>query len=454
MPVGMRVNNGESVQTEPDGRLIEQGALRLIEKFRKEGFTALWAGGAVRDRLLGRPFSDIDIATSATPEQVLSLYPHAVLVGQSFGVVRIPCADTCYEVATFRTDGVYLDGRRPEAVSFTQDPAIDSRRRDFTVNALFFDPVTEEVLDYVDGVRDLKDGLIRAVGDPHQRFQEDRLRLLRAIRFSASLGFEIEEVTWRAIQEEAAGIVEISPERIREELIRMLIQPRAGLAFRHLKAAGLLKIILPEVDRLEGVEQPEQFHPEGDVFEHTMLLLDNLENPTEELALAALFHDIGKPDTLTYADRIRFNGHDKLGAEMFEGIAARLRLPLRQSERVRFLVARHMQIGQVLRMKSSTLKRMLRGEEFPELLELHRLDCLASHQETDLYDYCLERLQEISVEELKPQPLISGHDLIALGLPPGPLFGRILNEVEDLQLEGELKTREDALAYVKRNYQP
>ncbi len=450
MLIEMSEKTGVPIQAHT--QLIEQGALELITDLRRAGFTALWAGGAVRDRLLGRPCADIDIATSATPEQVLALFPQAVLVGQSFGVVRIPRTEACYEVATFRTDGVYLDGRRPEAVSFTQDPAVDSRRRDFTVNALFFDPTADEVLDFVEGVRDLKNGLIRAVGDPRQRFREDRLRLLRAIRFSASLGFEIEPQTWAAIQEEAPGILEISPERIRDELIRMLIQPRAGYAFRQLKAAGLLKRILPEVDRLEGVEQPEQFHPEGDVFEHTMLLLDNLDNPSEELALAALFHDIGKPDTLERLDRIRFNGHDKLGAEMFDRIATRLRLPLRQSERVHFLIARHMQIGQVMKMKPSTLKRMLRGEEFCALLELHRLDCLASHQESDLYEYCQEQLQRISGEELKPVPLLSGHDLIAMGLPPGPLYGHILHEVEDLQLEGDIKTIEGALEYVRRNY--
>ncbi len=454
MPSGMHEKTTRHVQDVPHSEWIERGALRLIQDLRHAGFTALWAGGAVRDHLLGRPFSDIDIATSATPEQVLSLFPHAVLTGQSFGVVRVPREEACYEVATFRTDGVYHDGRRPETVSFTDDPAIDARRRDFTVNALFFDPVEHQVLDFVNGQRDLQSGLIRAVGDPHQRFCEDRLRLLRAIRFSAGLNFTIETATWEAIRQEAPGIQEISPERIRDEIIRMLIQPRAGYAFRQLKSSGLLKWILPEVDRLEGVAQPEAFHPEGDVFEHTMLLLDNLENPTEVLAMAALFHDIGKPDTFELADRIRFNRHDRLGAEMFDQIATRLRLPLRQSERVHTLVARHMQIGQVRRMKVSTLKRMLRGEEFPELLELHRLDCLASHQETDLYEYCQEQRQLLSEEELKPEPLLNGHDLIALGLDPGPLFGRILREIEDLQLEGELQSREDALEYVKRKYQP
>jgi len=454
MTIGMHEKNNEEIRTFPPSKRVEDGALRLIQDLHQAGHTALWAGGAVRDRLLGRPFSDIDIATSATPDEVLSLFPQAILTGQSFGVVRVPREEACYEVATFRTDGLYLDGRRPESVSFTQDPAIDARRRDFTVNALFFDPLKNQVLDFVEGQQDLKSGLIRAVGDPYQRFHEDRLRLLRAIRFSASLGFQIESGTWEAIQQEAPGIQEISPERISEEILRMLIQPHAGNAFRQLKAAGLLKWILPEVDRLEGVAQPEEFHPEGDVFEHTMLLLDHLEHPTEELAMAALFHDIGKPDTFELADRIRFNGHDKLGAEMFDRIATRLRLSLRQSERVHTLVARHMQIGQVRKMKPSTLKRMLRGEEFPELLELHRLDCLASHKGTDLYEYCQQQRQWITEEELKPAPLLNGHDLIALGLPPGPLFGKILHEIEDLQLEGEIHSRESALDHVKRNYLP
>jgi poly(A) polymerase len=337
-------------------------------------------------------------------------------------------------------------------VSFSEDPQVDARRRDFTVNALFYDPFEDQVLDFVGGIADLQAGCLRAVGDPLQRFREDRLRLLRAIRFAAQLDFHIEPLTWVALCEEAPHLAEISAERIRDEILRMLTQPRAGMAFRLLDQAGLLPLILPEIEHLKGVEQPAEFHPEGDVFEHTLLLLDHLERPSEELALAALFHDIGKPATLERLDRIRFNGHDRLGAEMFVQIAERLRLPNRQAERVRDLIAQHMRIGQVRRMRSSTLKRLLRSETFTELLELHRLDCLASHRDLDLHEFCRESQASLSQEELRPPRWISGQDLIGMGLEPGPLFKTILSEVEDLQLEGTLSSPEAAVAYVKEKY--
>ncbi|MCG3195983.1 MAG: CCA tRNA nucleotidyltransferase [Candidatus Omnitrophica bacterium] len=446
----MNQTNQHQILEDPEFReRLDEGARAVVRALREAGHRALWAGGAVRDRLLGIPYNDIDIATSAEPDEVEWLFPASVLVGKSFGVVRVKAGETDYEVATFRRDGAYLDGRHPEEVVYADHPEVDARRRDFTVNALFYDPLEGRVLDFVGGSRDLASRTLRTVGDPSERFREDRLRLLRAIRFAAQLDFQIEAQTWEAIRLEAHRIGEISVERIRDELLRMLVRPRAGMAFRLLDESGLLGIILPEVERMKGVAQPDEYHPEGDVFIHTLLLLDHLDNPTPELALGALFHDIAKPDTYSVSDRIRFNGHDKLGAEMVIRIADRLRFPNRMTERVRDLVAQHMRIGQAKKMKPSTLKRMLRSELFPELLELHRLDCLASHRDLELHDYCAEHLATLPKEELRPPRLLSGHDLIELGFKPGPKFKEILSEVEDLQLEGRLASREEALEYVR-----
>jgi poly(A) polymerase len=428
---------------------LEEGANAIVSQLVDSGHCAYWAGGAVRDRLLGRDRTDIDVATSAKPDEVLALFPGAIHVGESFGVARVPSHDHWYEVATFRTDGVYLDGRHPEKVSYSEDPETDAKRRDFTVNALFYDPLKNEVLDFVGGQNDLEKRLLRAVGDPIQRFQEDRLRLLRAIRIAAQIDFSIEEETWEAIREEAPKILEISAERIRDELLRMLTQAKAGRSFRLLSEAGLMAVILPEVEALKGVKQPPAFHPEGDVFIHTMLLLDALEDPSPELGLAALLHDIGKEPTFEVADRIRFNNHDKVGAEMFETIARRIRLSNETRERVRELIAKHMCFRNIPKMRTAKRKRLFRSEIFPELLELHRLDCLASHQDTEIYEYCQEQLATTPEAELSPPKLVTGEDLIQLGLKPGPIFGQIIREVEDLQLEGRIQTREEALSFVR-----
>lgn len=435
-----------------DEAALESAARRLCETLQGKGWSAYFAGGAVRDRLLDLPLHDVDIATSATPQQVLSLLPGAVLVGESFGVVRAPFEGFWFEVATFRVDGIYRDGRRPEEVAYSIDPATDVRRRDFTLNALLFDPVAEEIFDVVGGREDLEKGLIRCVGDPRDRFREDRLRLLRAVRFAARFDFEIEADTWRALCEEASSIGEISAERIRDELLRMLIQPRPSKALQLMSEAGLLARILPEVERMKGVEQPPEFHPEGDVFVHTLLMLDLMENPTEELALGVLFHDVGKPGTFERADRIRFNGHDKLGAEMFQKIANRLRLSNDRKMVVTDLVAQHMRFGAVKKMRSSRLKRFLRQPHFPLLLELHRLDCLGSHRDLELHEFCVHKLEELSDEQLRPTPLLTGSDLIREGYEPGPPFARILRMVEDAQLEGKLQTTEDALAFVRKKF--
>jgi poly(A) polymerase len=433
---------------------VEGAANAIVASLRETGHRAYWAGGAVRDRLLGTPRSDIDVATSAHPEQVIEMFPEALLVGKSFGVVLIPREEGHFEVATFREDGLYLDGRHPEQVAYADSPEVDCLRRDFTCNALYYDPIEDRILDHVGGQEDIRNRLLRAVGDPLARFREDRLRLLRAIRFAAQLDFTIETNTWDALREEASRIGIISPERIRDELLRILVQPRREVALRLLRDSGLLGLILPEVERMQGVEQPPEYHPEGDVFVHTLLVLSHLEHPSQSLALAALFHDVGKPPTFEIADRIRFNGHDKIGAEMFEAIARRLRLPNKLTERVSTLIAQHMRIGHIDQMRPAKRKRFLREPYFPELLELHRADCLGSHAELDLYDYCLEELRNTLEEKLKPEPFIDGKDLIAMGLRPGPLFGKILGEVEDLQLENRLENREQALHYVRDKWPP
>jgi len=435
-----------------DETALKSAGRELCEAIQKKGFLAYWAGGAVRDRLLGHRLHDIDIATSARPEEILPLFERSILVGESFGVARVPFEDFWFEVATFRTEGRYLDGRHPESVSYSQNPETDALRRDFTLNALFYDPVRDETHDYVNGREDIEAKLIRCVGDPLERFREDRLRLLRAIRFAGEVDFHIEEKTWDALVAEAPNIHEISAERIRDEILRMLTQTRPSKSLGLMSDSGLLRELLPEIERMKGVEQPPEFHPEGDVFVHTLLMLDLMENPSEELALGVLFHDVGKPDTYEEADRIRFNHHDKLGAEIFARIADRLRLSNDRKETVRDLVADHMKFGAVRKMRPAKLKRFLRQEKFPLLLELHRLDCLGSHRDLDLHHFCLEQLAKIPEEELKPEPLLTGHDLIRMGYTPGPVFSRILTRVEDAQLEGKLQTHEDALAFVKARF--
>ncbi|MGD0091854.1 MAG: CCA tRNA nucleotidyltransferase [Planctomycetota bacterium] len=414
-------------------------------------FRAVFAGGCVRDMLLGVKPKDYDVATSATPEQVMALFPRNVPVGAAFGVVRVLSAGENplqVEVATFRGETGYSDGRHPDQVCFT-DEVEDVRRRDFTVNGLLFDPLKNEVLDYVGGRADLEGRRIRAIGEPAQRFAEDRLRLLRAIRFASRLGFEIESATFDAIVGCAERIGDVSSERIRDELNLMLTGPRPRRAFELLKASRLLKHILPEVDAMAGVPQPAQFHPEGDVWVHTLIMLEMLRESSITLALAVLLHDVGKPVTIEYADRIRFNEHEKVGGEMAERIMLRLRYSNEEIERVVSLVRQHMVFKDVHRMRPATLKRFLRQVDIDEHLELHRLDCLSSHGDLENYELAVRELKRQSVETLRPKPLINGHDLIALGLRPGPWFKTILADVEDRQLEGALCDREAALVYVR-----
>lgn len=429
------------------------GALDIVRALRGKGFQALFAGGAVRDLLIGRRVKDIDIATSAEPDDIERIFSRTVAVGKAFGVIRVLAGEREYEVATFRADMGYEDGRRPSGVRFVEDRE-DALRRDFTVNALFMDPLEERVIDFVGGREDLEAGVIRAVGDPDLRFNEDRLRLLRAVRFAVELGFRIDPRTSEAIGKHAGSILCISWERIRDELLKIFASPAPHLGLDLLTKYGLLKKLLPEVEAMKGVAQPPEFHPEGDVYTHTRLMLEiSGGNLSPVLAMGILLHDIGKPDTFEVRERIRFDGHAELGAKMAEEICSRLRISGHDTGRIVSLVRDHLRFIPVREMKESTLKRFIRMEDFGNHLELHRLDCLASHGNLDNYEFCREMLESYSEEEVKPDPLISGKDLIALGFRPGPRFAEILERVEDLQLEGTLAGKEEALEFVKREFE-
>jgi len=437
----------------------------IIETLRQHGFQAYLVGGCVRDVLLKRQPADYDVATSATPAQVMEIFPDTYAVGAQFGVVLVPLPESqresytqnappkskAVEVATFRSDLGYSDGRRPDEVRFSQDPREDVARRDFTINGMMLDPVSGEVLDFVGGQRDLNAGIIRAIGDPACRFAEDKLRMLRAVRFAARFDYTIEAETLAAIRRLAPEIQVVSRERVRDELTRMLTEGHPRRAFLLLDETGLLKKVLPEISALKGVQQPPEFHPEGDVFAHTLLLLENLPEPCPStLAWGALLHDVGKPATFRVApDRIRFDGHVEVGVKMAEQICERLRLSNHDTAQVLALVDNHMRFGHVTRMKESTLKKFLRLPGFDEHLALHRADSLASHGNLSTYEFLLKKLTEIPPERIRPAALITGDDLIAAGYHPGPRFREILEAVEDLQLEGRLLSRDAAFEFVK-----
>jgi poly(A) polymerase len=432
-----------------------------VRALHAAGFQAYFAGGCVRDLLLGRAPSDFDVATSAPPQTVLQMFPRTFAVGAQFGVVLVADvaqsgAEILTEVATFRSDGLYSDGRRPQSVAYTQSPQEDVQRRDFTINGLLLDPEkiqpgvepASAVLDFVGGRADLAAGVIRAIGDPAQRFAEDKLRMLRAIRFAARFDFSIDDATLAALRASAAEIGQVSRERVRDELTRMLTEGRARRAFELLDASGLLPCVLPEVARMKGVEQPPQFHPEGDVWTHTLLLLAGLRaGASATLAWGALLHDVGKPASFRRApDRIRFDGHVETGVRIAESICSRLRMSSADAAQISALVANHMRFGDVERMRASTLKRFFRLDRFEEHLALHRLDCLASHGDLRLYEFARQNYEATPVEAMRPRPLLTGDDLIAAGLRPGPRFRTLLARVEDAQLEGRIQTREEALA--------
>lgn len=430
----------------------KKDALEIVKRLQDKGYIAYWVGGCVRDMLRGVEPEDYDVVTNATPEEVKKLFRKTVAVGESFGVVLVVMHKVPYEVATFRKDDTYSDGRRPDKV-FYSTPQEDALRRDFTVNGMFYDPVANKLYDYVGGQEDLKAGVIRTIGEPKARFSEDKLRLMRAARFASLLGFKIEEATARTIKQLAGDITVVSAERIRVELVKILTGPRPRMGIELLSEHGILKHILPEVEAMRGVPQPPEFHPEGDVWIHTMLMLEKMKpSPEVELAMAVLLHDVGKPLTYSEAERIRFDGHAQVGAETALNIMRRLRFSKREQDLVESLVREHLKFMEVKKMRTSTLKRFMRIDRFDLHLELHRLDCLASHGNLDNYNFVKSKMAEFEAlekeEALRPPPLITGHDLIRLGLKPGPKFKEILEAVEDAQLENIVINRKEALKFV------
>ena len=431
-------------------------ALSIAQALRSRGFQAWFVGGCVRDLVLGREPKDYDISTDATSAQLVEVFPKAQLVGAQFGVVLVDGI----EVATFRSDYTYRDGRHPDHVRFETDPKQDVLRRDFTINALLLDPAAlasgeppgSKVVDHVGGLSDLHEGIIRSIGEPRQRFEEDHLRMLRAVRFAARFRFTIEPATLGSIRELRGLIRRVSPERIRDELVLILTEGRARQGFELLDSAGLLEEILPEVAAMKGVQQPPEFHPEGDVWTHTLIMLEQLQSPTPALALGVLLHDAGKPGTFRVADRIRFDGHVELGERIAREILNRLRFSNAEIEQVIALIANHMRFQHVFQMRESTRKRFLRLPRFDEHLELHRLDCTSSHGHLDNYEFMKAKYEESPPEELRPDRLLTGDDLIAAGYRPGPEFSKMLDAAEDAQLESRVRTKEEALDLVRSTF--
>ncbi|MGB6941209.1 MAG: CCA tRNA nucleotidyltransferase [Bryobacteraceae bacterium] len=436
-------------------------AIEIAADLRSRSFQAWLVGGCVRDLVLGREPSDYDISTDARPEDLLRIFPRAQLVGAQFGVVLVDGI----EIATFRSDHSYADGRHPGRVVFETDPKQDVLRRDFTINALLLDPAvlnspysldpwSSQVLDYVNGLPDLRAGVIRAIGNPEQRFEEDHLRMLRAVRFAARFGFVIEPATLAAIQKLHAQILRVSPERIRDELVRILTEGGARRGFELLDISRLLADILPEIAAMKGVAQPPEFHPEGDVWTHTLIMLEGLREPSPALALGVLLHDVGKPGTFRVANRIRFDGHVELGERIARDILNRLRFSNAETDQVIALIANHMRFSHVHQMRESTLKRMLRLPAFEEHLELHRLDCSSSHGHLGNYEFAKARFEQSAPEELRPPRLVTGDDLIAAGYAPGPDFSRMLEVAEDAQLEARIHNKEEGLELVRSTFGP
>lgn len=434
------------MKAERQGKLAAQ----IVTLLTEAGHTAYFAGGCVRDLVMRQTPKDYDIATTATPEEVEKIFSKCIPVGKKFGVMIVVHGDCHFEVATFRKEGGYQDGRHPSRVSFT-DPEEDARRRDFTVNGLFYDPLQKKIIDFVDGVKDIKKKRIRAIGDPNERFSEDHLRLLRAVRFAANLGFQIEPKTWAALKRLKKKIHTVSPERIRDELVKMFTRPFAGRALKLLSESGLLAEILPEVEAMKGVRQQPEFHPEGDVFVHTTLLMDKLEDPSVVLAFGSLLHDVGKPPTFSKEDgAIHFYNHAHIGAEMAEKILTRLRFSNREIEGIVSCVEQHMKFADVKKMRIGKLKQFTFQENFQTELELHRIDCLSSHGQLDLYRFLKRKIKEFAKEALKPKPVLNGHDLLALGIEAGPIMKEILEEAYTLQLEGKVISKEDACQWARK----
>src|SRR5947207_6385966 len=433
---------------------MEKTAREIAARLRENDYIAYFAGGCVRDMVRGLVPKDYDIATDARPEAVQKLFPRTFAVGAHFGVIIVVENGFQFEVATFRSDDAYVDGRHPSAVHFSS-PQEDAQRRDFTINGMFYDPVAEKVIDFVGGGADIDAKLVRAIGDPARRFTEDRLRMLRAVRFATTLDYEIDKTTWEALTANAPSINQNSAERIRDELVRIFISPNRVRGWDLLDSSGLMRAILPELEAMKGVLQPEQFHPEGDVFQHTRLMLQFLqETVSVPLVFAVLLHDVAKPVTATVdkTGRIRFNEHDRIGAEMSEAIMRRLRFSGAEIEATVEMVRQHMVFKDVPKMRVAKLKRFMARPTFNDELELHRVDCESSHRMLDNYKFLLRKREEFANEPIIPPPLVRGDDLIALGLKPGPKFGEILEAAETQQLEGKLRTREEALEWVKKRY--
>ena len=429
----------------------------ICETLERNGHQALLVGGCVRDLLLGREPADYDVTTDATPERVMELFPESIAVGAQFGVVLVPRVGLKVEVATFRSDVGYSDGRHPDRVVYTKTPEEDVVRRDFTINGLLMRHDTGEVLDFVEGRADLKAGVIRAIGDADRRFTEDKLRMMRAARFAARFGFEIEHKTFASIRRHAGGITDVSAERTREELTKLLTEGAARTGFELLEKSWLLSIVLPEIAAMKGVKQPPEYHPEGDVWTHTLLMIEGLPAGTSPtLAWGVLLHDVGKPPTFRPAsqtgDRIRFDRHVDVGIRMAEAICQRYRFSNEETEQIVALVANHMRFMAVDQMRTSTLKRFVRLPQFEEHMELHRLDCLSSHRNLDSYDMVQRFLAETPAEEVRPQRVLTGTDLSEMGYIPGPVFSEILLAVEEAQLEGQILTKTEAEEFVRKRF--
>jgi len=432
-------------------------AKELVLKLRENGHKAYCVGGCARDTVMEIEPKEYDITTSATPDEVMSIFNHTIPVGVSFGVIIVIYKNFQFEVATFRKDENYADGRRPEKVTYSNDEEQDVIRRDFTINGMLLDPVAEEAIDYVGGLEDIEKGVLRTIGPPEERFDEDKLRMMRAVRFTSRYEFELESNTFASIQNLAAQINQVSVERIKDEIVKIITQKNPGGGLKLLSKTGLLKHILPEVEIMHGVDQPPEFHPEGDVFIHTCMVLDRLYEHSgaeiaPELAMGGLLHDVGKPPTFTISDRIRFNGHDKIGAEMSKKICRKLKFSNKQIEIIYSLIREHLKFKDVFNMRTSTLKRFIGMPYFQEHMALHLADCLASHGITKAYDFIVQQLNEFEEEEIKPKPLIGGNDLISIGYTPGPIFSEILHFVEESQLEGDITTPDDAIKAVTAKY--
>ena len=432
-------------------------AKSIVKKLQDNDYRAFLVGGCVRDAMLNMVPKEYDITTSASPEEVRILFPRNVPIGESFGVILVLLDDTQFEVATFRQESEYKDGRHPSTVKYSSSEIDDVERRDFTINGMLFDPLENKLYDHVGGENDLSAGIVRTIGDPVERFGEDKLRMIRAVRFASRLSFEIEEETFKAVKKLGKYINDVSSERIRDEILKIITQENPGNGINLLHEANLLEYILPDVSDMVGVEQPPEFHPEGDVFVHTCIVLDKLYEITggeysPELAMGTLLHDIGKPPTFERADRIRFNGHDRVGATMAKGICKNLRFSKKQTELITSLIKEHLKFKDALKMKESTLKRFLSIPHFDEHLTMHLADCLGSHGIRDVYDFLKDKLETLEEEEIKPTPLINGNDLIKLGYQPGPLFSEILGKVEEQQLEGIIKNKDDALSFIRDNF--